>query len=207
MLFLRKSFAVLALCSLIGYTAGAQQNKLPPIEETGGNPVHEWVLMVSEDAGVLMGMGRGKLSTLNASCELAKFEAQQDLFVQIVSTTWPGMEFNLLDIYGDDLLAESLTNRAELALSTFIYQGAFELSEFMTIEKRARTPDGHIWYMVTLKKTDAHTLAAAIFDSDIHRRYIHETEQILHEFMSRPKLEEFFKRWEEELSSPPEPKE
>jgi hypothetical protein len=55
---------------------------------------------------------------------------------------------------------------------------SFELSEFITIEKRLKTVDGRIWYILSLKKDDVKKVEPAIqkYVEDYFRLYVEKME-------------------------------
>jgi hypothetical protein len=158
---------------IIGFSVEAQQNQLPNIEIIAGNRP-EWVEFIPQSENMLWGIGAGKLSSDNASCELAKFDAQTDLcrkisFYAIASyTEWGNpspAEQSLLDelnLYRDEFnILLCLMASAEVS---------FELSEFIKVEQRAKTEDGTIWYLVSIQKDIADNIATKI--SDYEHDYI-----------------------------------
>jgi hypothetical protein len=132
-----------------------QQNVIPKLEEIVGN-VPDWLGDYPPE-DVLWGIGVGGLSTTNASCEQAKFNAQSDICRQLsmylmhVENSHDDPSFGhtiaKLNLYQNEfytLLSIEASN-----------QTTFELSEFIKIDKRTKTADGSIWYRVYLTKYDA----------------------------------------------------
>ena len=139
----------------------------PKLEEIDSNRP-DWlkdVRVQSED--VLWGIGVGDLSTVKASCELAKFSAQVDIIYQISyldesrrfefqSTNEP-LKYDLIDQL--NVYQERFYMFLELIAAG---QVSFELSEFIKIERRTKTADGNIWYLLSLRKDDAKNIGAQI---------------------------------------------
>jgi hypothetical protein len=138
--------------------AFSQQNALPDIEEVveytdSGIPSVIERFFQNAPEHVLVGVGTGKLSTLEASMEQAKFNAHADLCGQVWSVIWtvknsipdvPKSVVDRLDFYQEAYYA-MVSNFANNA-------AAFDLYGLTTIERRLRTKDGMIWYVVTLDK-------------------------------------------------------
>jgi hypothetical protein len=141
---------------------GCEQNKIPKIEEISNN-IPDWI----EDnppEDILWGVGEGNLSTVNASCEQAKFNAQADICRQISSIV-RHVETSYDDPSMKNIYEKSDFYENELYMFLFFYcsdQVLFELSEFIKIERRTRTSDGKIWYLVSLRKNDAKNIQPQI---------------------------------------------
>ncbi|MDR2601677.1 MAG: hypothetical protein LBC53_04405 [Spirochaetaceae bacterium] len=151
---------ILVIMLIIGFSIEAQQNQLPNIEMTIDN-IPDWVYsfrsLPSEDK--IWGMGAGKLSAENASCELAKFNAQASL-CQAISSSMQRIE-NKMDnpspsekrlLYELNFYQNEFYSLLELRAAE---QVAFELNEFIKIERRTKTKDGSIWYLVSIQKNNA----------------------------------------------------
>ena len=165
---------------------GCEQNKMPKIEEISGN-IPDWVSdTLPED--ILYGIGVGDLSTINASCEQAKFNAQADICRQVsmyimfaeetfdsLKTLYQNEFYNLLSINASD-------------------QVSFELSEFIKIDKRTRDVDGKIWYRVSLLKKDAKIITNIIsqYQKSYFESYIKGVEE-----ESQSRVEDALRRMDE----------
>jgi hypothetical protein len=155
-----KRILVIALTSL---TLAAYGQALPNIEIIDGD-IPEWYNN-SPPENMLWGIGTGKLSSDNASCELAKFNAQGELCRQIsfyVVSSWQ------LPSPSDQKLGEEL-NLCQQEFSNLVSlmaseQVSFELSEFIKIERRTKTKDGTIWYLASIQRTIANNIKTKIGD-------------------------------------------
>jgi len=150
-------FAILAILLLNCCT-----DQQPKLEETKGD-TPDWLNNVPPE-DVLWGIGIGNLSTVKASCELAKFNAQTDISRQIAyyvknvsySTDQPFQDdlINKLNTYQNEFYKSLMDNISE--------QVSFELSELVKIERRTKTANGDIWYLLSIKKEDAENISEKI---------------------------------------------
>jgi hypothetical protein len=135
-----------------------RQNALPDIEEVeeytdNGIPavINQWYRDAPKH--VLVGIGTGNLSTLEASVEAAKFSAHADLcrqvvlFVQTAKNAIPDVPQSVVD--RSDFYQNAYYMMVSIAATD---AAAFELYGITTIEQRLRDKDGMIWYVVTLDK-------------------------------------------------------
>jgi hypothetical protein len=167
-----KNVYVLVTMLIIGFSVEAQQNRLPNIEVIDGN-IPEW-LNDSPPENMLWGIGTGKLSNDNASCELAKFNAQANLCQQI-SGFW---ETSYTELDNPSLSEKNLLDELNLYKSEFYNllcskaseEASFELSELIKVERRTKTKDGIIWYLVSIQKNITNNVAAKI--EDYEKNYI-----------------------------------
>jgi len=151
--------AILLLNSCIN-----QQSKL---EEINSN-TPDWINDVPPE-DMLWGIGIGNLSTVKASCELAKFNAQTSISRQIsyyVKDVSNSIDqplqveiFDLIDqlnVYQNEFYMSLMANASE--------QVSFELSELVNIERRVKTADGNVWYLLSIRKKDAENIFVIIDD-------------------------------------------
>jgi len=148
-------FSLLAILLLNCCTA--QQQKL---EETKGDmPV--WLNDIPPEDEI-WGIGIGDLSTIKASCELAKFNAQVSISRQI--------SHSVISHLTDQSSQNDLINKINIyqneyylsLMDIFSEQVSFELSELVKIERRAKTANGYIWYLLSIKKEDAKNIRETI---------------------------------------------
>jgi hypothetical protein len=139
----------------------AQYDQLPNIEIIAGN-IPEWHNNLPPE-NMIWGIGVGNLSSDNASCELAKFNAQVNLCQQIsfyIVSTYKlpsSSEQNLVDEL--NFYQQEFYN---LVCIMALEQVAFELSEFIKIERRAKAKNGTIWYLVSIQKIIANNIITKI---------------------------------------------
>jgi len=149
-------FAFLAFFLLNGYCMSQQ----PKLEEIDSN-TPDWVNDLPPE-GVFWGIGTGKLSTVEASCELAKFNAQAAMIrsisyraIDVLHSTDQPLQYDLVDqlnVYKNEFYYYLMLTASE--------QVSFELSEFTKIERRARTADGTVWYLISLEIDDLKKIGA-----------------------------------------------
>jgi hypothetical protein len=131
-----------------------QQSKLEEIT----NNIPDWINDVPPE-DVLWGIGIGNLSTVKASCELAKFNAQTDISRQIssyISDVSHSIEQEQPNDYKKEFYMFLLINASE--------QVSFELSELVKIERKTKTADGNVWYLLSIRKKDAENIFVIIDD-------------------------------------------
>jgi hypothetical protein len=138
-----KKMYVFVIMVIAGFSAGAQQAQLPTIEITADS-VPDWLLYDLPSDDKFWGIGRGRLSTENASCEQAKFNAQVETCKQISYYRQERTNPNNLSPVEQELEDALAIMASE--------QTSFELSEFITVERRTKTKDGTIWYLVSIQK-------------------------------------------------------
>jgi hypothetical protein len=166
------SFFSLVFMILVLDSGYCQQTVIPKLEEIAGN-MPDWV-KDSPPEDILWGIGIGGLSTTNASCEQAKFKAQAAIGSQVAMyVRGVGQVKNSRDVYQNEvysLLCVEASNQA-----------AFELSEFIRIDRRTKTADGRIWYRVYVKKTDAQKLETILlqYEQEYVNSYIERLEDNL----------------------------
>jgi hypothetical protein len=138
------------------------QSKMPKIEEiTGARP--DWYKDTAPQ-GVLWGLGSGDLSTVDASCEQALLIAQGNIVRKIISNVR-----NIESSYDNTPLgnakkkADIYHNYFYMLLNDYLAeQASFELSKYTTVERRGKTSDGKIWYVVSIKSSDVAKIEPAI---------------------------------------------
>jgi hypothetical protein len=161
-----KRIYVLVIILITGFSVEAQQNQLPNIEITTDNAPH-W-LNDLPPADKIWGIGVGKLSTENASCELAKFHAQADI-CRSISQTIKQVK-NELDnpSASEQRLLEKLNLYQNEFYMLLVWMAseevAFELGEFIKVERRTKTKDGHIWYLASIQKNVANNFEKLILN-------------------------------------------
>jgi len=131
-----------------------QQSKL---EEINGN-TPDWLNNIPPE-DVLWGIGIGNLSTVKASCELAKFNAQTDISRQISSYIRDishSIDQEQLNDYQKEFYMFLLINATE--------QVSFELSELVKIERKTKTADENVWYLLSIRKREAENIFIIIDD-------------------------------------------
>jgi calcineurin-like phosphoesterase family protein len=135
-----------------------QQNKLPKLEEITGN-MPSWIdTPPPEDT--LWGIGVGDLSTMSASCEQAKFNAQLNICEQLSVHT------RFVENSPDNFSEIDIITRLNLYQNEFYsllstgasQQASFELSEFIKVDRRTKTADGKIWYLVSFPRKEAENI-------------------------------------------------
>jgi hypothetical protein len=142
-------------------------NKQSKLEEINSN-TPDWLNNIPPE-DVLWGIGIGNLSTVKASCELAKFNAQTDISRQIssyikdvsnsIDQSLQVEIYDLIDqlnVYQNEFYMSLMANASE--------QVSFELSELVKIERKTKTSDGNVWYLLSIRKKDAENIFVIIDD-------------------------------------------
>jgi hypothetical protein len=154
---------------------------LPKIEEINSN-TPSWLGDVAPE-DMIWGIGEGYLSTLNASCEQAKFNAQVDICRRLATI------IRVIEHTSTDPSNKQIIDRLNLYENEFYVllsilaseQLSFELSEFIIIERRTKTADGHIWYLLSLRKNDAERITNIVEFGEFYENYYKDLENQLSE--------------------------
>jgi hypothetical protein len=161
-----KKACVLVIMLLPGFVVEAQQNQWPNIE-ISADSTPDWIDDWSENDGI-WGIGSGKLSSENASLELAKFNAR----VSICRSISYSFRYEITELDNPSPSEQNLTDRLNWYQNEFYTllslmaseQAAFELSEFIKVERLTKTKDGTIWCLASIQKDIASNLEKTISD-------------------------------------------
>jgi hypothetical protein len=156
-------------------------NQQPKLEEIN-NDTPTWLNDIPPE-NMLWGIGMGNLSSVSTSCELAKFNAQTSICRQI-SYYVKHVENPLNEFLQRDLIDQLniYQNQFYMFLADYATdQISFELSKLVKIEKRTKTSDGTIWYLISLKKDEAEKIGIYIneYIKNYCEEYIIDIEEIL----------------------------
>jgi hypothetical protein len=151
---MKKNSAIIVLWFVFVLPIFSQQKSLPQIEAIRGN-IQDWFndvyLTASED--VLIGVGVGELNTMESSMEQAKFNAHADICRQLsmhIRNVKNSIDYVPQDIVDRlDFYQNRYYDMVSLEVS---YQACFMLYGLTTVERRSRTSDGKIWYVVSFNK-------------------------------------------------------
>jgi hypothetical protein len=162
---MKKKIVLIMLSVIFILPVSSQQKSLPLIEDISGD-IMDWAsniigLLISED--VIVSVGVGKLSTNKASMEQANFNAHVDLCRQLA--TYIMYEYNSIDVIPKDIVDRLYfyQDRYYDMISMYAnYQACFELYGLTTVERRARTSDGQIYYIVSFEKKSKEKLIVGL---------------------------------------------
>jgi hypothetical protein len=148
-----KKAYVLVIMLLPGFILEAQQYQWPSIE-TSADRIPDWLNDMPENDEI-WGIGAGKLSSEKASCELAKFNAQASI-CRSLSYSFRYAETKLDNPSPSE---QDLTEKLNWYQNEFYTlrslmaseQAAFELSEFIKVERLTKTADGTIWCLASIQ--------------------------------------------------------
>jgi hypothetical protein len=155
---MKKNITLIVFLVILVLPVFSQQNSLPRIETIREN-IQNWLDEVSNSLAsddILFGIGVGNLSTAEASIEQAKFNANADICRQLST-------YVMYQLISFDDAPKDIVDRLEFYQNKYYEmvsleannQACFALYGLTTVERRARTADGNIWYVVSLDRNKA----------------------------------------------------
>jgi hypothetical protein len=153
---MKENIALIMLGVIFVLPVFSQQHSLPPIETVSEN-IQDRLDRILEESSpdVIIGIGIGGMNTDEASMEQAKFNAHAAIcgevftYLQFVSDSFDDVPKDVLD-----RLNFYQNKYYQMVSEEASGQACFMLYGLTTVEWRAKTGDGKIYYVVSLNKNE-----------------------------------------------------